>query len=1116
MKLRKLTIQNIASIKQAEIEFDKGALAEDPLFLITGRTGAGKTTILNSICLALYDAVPCLSGVKDDRNRDDDLKISSPGQLMRKGSKKAEVTLTFLCGEVGYTAVWEAHYSNRKTRGEHRKLILSRSLTNNATGETLFKKSEINAEIRAAVGLTFEQFTRTTMLAQGQFAAFMRADEKDKADILEKLTGTEIYTRIGQKIFELMKKAELRHSSLSADISEIKLLNDEEISDIGERIRTLTLETTAATLKMAAIDKQSEWLRGQGRLQKSLEQTQSEYDRLTEITCSDTYKDKISGIKRYDSTEEIRAQMKRRAEMRKHIAELSADLDSFREDKATGIADGLCHIEKTIAKAQDRCRNLRIKIEEMRPMERVYADIQRIEEKASQLATLIRKRTSAEAYVKTTEKELTKSHKGELPLQENIEAIEKKSAELDSILKAIDSTLSEYDRSALTSAKSVVDNEILRVTHIMQLLETLGSRRGDLDETRKRMGQNAENLKSARNGINDLEARMPQLEADYERCRAFFDGQKTLADHIGQLRALYAESHTCPLCGNTSAEMLTDDTVNDMLEEARKRAEEANHILVDAKARHRSLKKEIKTLESRKEALSEEENRKGKLVDTTLSELKEVGCVNPDEVALTDLRNDEADFRQKSKDLEEKIRTVDDLLTQREEVNKKKEQNCVEKDKAVKKLQRQQQETIKLSEKLIQQHNSLKDSVRDIEVNIEQLTELTGKQVTVGCYESVIEALKEESVRYSQFKESLTEGEKEIADSTKIYTNCNNLIPRDFKVFIERYSPKPKELVDPEIRISEYSNTSSRMSGEIMTCESQLADLSRQIDSFFTESSFSREEVDEITRIPESTVTKWRADVQKVADELKGAEGALTGINRQIEQHNETKPEIAEGTSIESLVAEKEQTENIRDTAKEEITKLANRLKENEELQKTYLERIRQRDEACIQLNEWKLLNSVFGSADGARFRAIAQSYVLRALLVRANEYLKWLSSRYTLDCKDGSLAIDVVDLIHGNTVRNVSSLSGGESFVVSLALALGLSAISKDKIDVDILFIDEGFGSLDHDTLETVIETLDTLHRRGGRRVGIISHMVQLAERIPTQISLVPDGPGLSRVVIS
>ncbi len=126
------------------------------------------------------------------------------------------------------------------------------------------------------------------------------------------------------------------------------------------------------------------------------------------------------------------------------------------------------------------------------------------------------------------------------------------------------------------------------------------------------------------------------------------------------------------------------------------------------------------------------------------------------------------------------------------------------------------------------------------------------------------------------------------------------------------------------------------------------------------------------------------------------------------------------------------------------------------------------------------------------------------------------LTSRYQLDCDDGSLTINVIDRNHGDSVRNVGLLSGGESFVVSLALALGLSAISKEKIHVDTLFIDEGFGTLDKDVLDTVITTLDRLHAIGGRRIGIISHVQDLKDRIPTQIRLLRSGPSSSRVSVT
>ena len=162
-------------------------------------------------------------------------------------------------------------------------------------------------------------------------------------------------------------------------------------------------------------------------------------------------------------------------------------------------------------------------------------------------------------------------------------------------------------------------------------------------------------------------------------------------------------------------------------------------------------------------------------------------------------------------------------------------------------------------------------------------------------------------------------------------------------------------------------------------------------------------------------------------------------------------------------------------------------------------------------------MNRYFG---GTRFRTLVQSHMLRPLLNNANIYLRQITDHYTLTCSDDNeqLSILVLDRYHNNEPRSVTVLSGGERFMISLALSLALSAMNRPDLNVDILFIDEGFGTLDAKSLETVMSTLRRLpeiNGQTGRRVGVISHREELSEQIPTQIRLLRTGEGRSRIVI-
>lgn len=165
--------------------------------------------------------------------------------------------------------------------------------------------------------------------------------------------------------------------------------------------------------------------------------------------------------------------------------------------------------------------------------------------------------------------------------------------------------------------------------------------------------------------------------------------------------------------------------------------------------------------------------------------------------------------------------------------------------------------------------------------------------------------------------------------------------------------------------------------------------------------------------------------------------------------------------------------------------------------------------------NRWGKLNKLIGSADGTKFKVIAQSYTLNLLLMHANKHLSYLSKRYRLQQVPGTLALQVIDCDMCDEVRTVYSLSGGESFLISLALALGLSSLSSNNLKVESLFIDEGFGSLDADSLRTVMEALEQLQMQG-RKIGVISHVQEMSERIAVQVQLHRAANGKSAITLT
>ena len=234
MRLKRLTIDNIASIEHAVINFDEEPLNSEHLFLITGETGAGKSTIIDCLCLVLFNNTPRLKAAKSTNyeigDNQEKLFTNDVKQLLRRGAVSADVTLTFDDNDgVPYIATWHIHRAHRKLENNilDEELTLSTDVGVNPP-VMIQKKKKIYEHIQKIIGLDMDQFLRTVVLAQGKFAEFLNSDDNQKSTLLEKMTGTEVYTQVGIKIFERFREKENDRNVLRDQLQNIVLLSDEE------------------------------------------------------------------------------------------------------------------------------------------------------------------------------------------------------------------------------------------------------------------------------------------------------------------------------------------------------------------------------------------------------------------------------------------------------------------------------------------------------------------------------------------------------------------------------------------------------------------------------------------------------------------------------------------------------------------------------------------------------------------------------------------------------------------------------------------------------------------------------------------------------------------------
>ena len=242
-----------------------------------------------------------------------------------------------------------------------------------------------------------------------------------------------------------------------------------------------------------------------------------------------------------------------------------------------------------------------------------------------------------------------------------------------------------------------------------------------------------------------------------------------------------------------------------------------------------------------------------------------------------------------------------------------------------------------------------------------------------------------------------------------------------------------------------------------------------------------------------------RKEVESVQNRLSGLHGEMKQIALAVEELQEQHKQIESPEQLPETIR-RQQDENLN--TERSLSAIEARLLQQIKNKATMEMIAKELSEKQSVAERWAKLNKLIGSADGAKFKVIAQGYTLNLLLLHANKHLSYLSKRYKLQQVPGTLALQVIDCDMCDEVRTVYSLSGGESFLISLALALGLSSLSGNNLKVESLFIDEGFGSLDAESLRTAMEALEQLQMQG-RKIGVISHVQEMSERISVQVQV-------------
>lgn len=1129
MKINKLQIFNIASIasvydadakeeRPQEIVFDQSPLADSDVYLITGDTGAGKSTILDAMCLALFNNTPRMKTRKNESVQTgiDELTLKDTRRLMRRNTGEAYARLFFV-GIDGNEYIAEWHVQRGKSKKTTVQVnSVSRSLKNitknqEITSNSSRQEGELQEKISAAIGLDFDQFCRTTMLAQGEFTRFLSSSEDERAEILEKITQTEKFAKAGAKLYEIITQKE-KDWKAAEEAAGKTGLSDEEIEGKNKEKKDLEDDNKSLVSTKDEAAKKQRWLEIEKTLAEALDKALKDYNVAQQELESDDFKQKENFAKQWNDTIDARAWLALMKGAEKRKQEAAGEIRDMKTRYLT-LLNGQKSLADRIDNIKAEIDSLDTSLKEDEPLEAMYEQAQTIggylqimqdgKEKKNEL-----ERQLAEDEHRRDEQlkpECTKKEDALKSAQEKDESLEK---EINEKQKEIDAL--KLDK--LRQEKEKLGTMILDIRQALLELQNLETAKQRWKEEEKKLQDALAAIDGLRKELN--EKAKPQYDiakAKKEACEKVMDSLKDSVDAFAKLmRAKLTEGCDCPVCRQKVVMLPDEALLDDLFVKAKEDYDKAKEDYDKAEKLKNITESKLKADEAR---YNEDLQRHQADISVKEAEKKTLeACKKCDIVTLsadtkTDLEKTQTEMHKRVESIEPTIKEGEGLESQ------------------LRKLRDDKQQQSKVVETARRAFDEAKKDLDDCE------NELKSKGVLLTEKKNAIQKAQDDAAPLMvatawnmDWTDRPGEVKEKLSSSAKQYDKKKQR-KQDLESEVSKAMSLKDAIGETVCQICKQMPGWAVLSAEAST---PMSDLSKQAASLLTDSvakkntyteaqkqqtenndnlnvfladhpELSLERLEQLNQT--NSVETLVAKLNGLRDKKKEKEGQLMSARENHDNHQDGKPVLVEGETIETLGVTVKKAENAINNNNQCIGVINKELADDAKL-KAGLGALRQvADEARAVYEKWNRL-APLSDKEGRKFRKIAQSLIFESLLETANYYLQKLEPRYVLKVVPGTLYSALEDAYQGFAERDTGSLSGGESFLVSLALALALSEIGQG-LEVDTLFIDEGFGSLSGVPLTNAIQTLRSIRGQRGRHVGVISHIQEVRDNIPVQIQV-------------
>ncbi|MEM8525538.1 MAG: AAA family ATPase [Bacteroidota bacterium] len=1201
MKIHSVKLRNINSLQSdqvIELDFMQTPLADTGLFAIVGDTGAGKTTILDAITLGMYGKV--------HRNKNEK-------EVMTYGTADSLAEVEFEANQQVYRSKWNIRRARNKADGaiQPARRELSKWNEKKQQFDIIYERIHgYNEQVQEITGLDYHQFCRSVLLAQGDFAAFLKAQSKERSELLERITGTDYYTKISQAAYERHDIEERELHKLQEQLANLDLLSEEELKELQEELQIKSQSSQAAQKALQTLQAQIQWLSTCREL--TMREQQLSQQKLAVSTKIQAKAADFERLAQHEKVVPFQADCNRLNQLAKQKKELQGkveqethQLEQLNKDKTEQL--------ETLQQTQTQLVNLKKEREEKEELFRkvetldlqvaqLQKEVQALEkaqqeaqEKQNSQSEALKKDQASQKEITTQVQELTtwlSEHSFLNSAEKDLAQLELYQSQIEHLQRYIEELEQEqlgYEKQLLAQEKQLklaqqqlknaedllAEDERVFTNYAprfykadyktranwlqasskqLQQMQLYFSKLEDLAATveqveEKQQAQRAEQdqLEILKEQFLGSEKRLEDLQNEVKAKKRHYELERAVKNYERERQELQV-GESCPLCGSKEHPFCEGDWSSDYIDEAKLRLEKAEKDLEKEQTYANNLSQQQEGITAKMEVFEQEIQRLQTQIASLRQEIEAMSIAQkPKDFSYKSLKQTIVSYQKHLRE-EEKRQSAAQEMDARMQIQESKKNAAQEQLLSLRqefqnfttqfKSQQNQLKTWKIdriknteasdlllqkyplekAENLIETLQKLYEDFQQKQYNYEQQTQVVKSIEQRINFTS--QQLEERSIQLQKQQDGIQKNKSQLTDNQiqrkELFGTKNPKIERQFLI---------KKLDKTEQDTQQLQKNFSELSQKLIATKTNLEANQNQLSSIKKEGKEIQVKlVEQLSRIglslkklQELLLPEKEAKILKHYNaRLQQQEQEITLTHKEIAQQlqKEQAKKLTEET-VETLASQKEDQQKEYDQLQQEIGRLKERLQYNESRTK----QLRNLQTALTKQKKeharWSELNKLIGMRSGKKFRVFAQGLTLQQLVFHANQHLEKLNDRYYIQRRDNEeLELEIIDLYQANHIRSMSTLSGGESFLASLALALGLSDLAGKNTLIRSLFIDEGFGTLDEATLDMAITTLENL-QASGKTIGVISHVPALKERIATQIRVNKQGNGYSQIEV-